>query len=213
MSEFVIIFSCFACVGLLLLAEAQRRQRLRAISKTGASLLFIMLAIVCGAQNSLFGSIILIGLIFSAIGDVALLSSRAPMFLVGMGAFTVGHLAYGAAFITTGPEFTGGALAGAAASVAGAALFFVWIAPKLGRFLIPVLVYTIIIVAMTALSFSVGALPDGVAAPWRFAAAAVMFAISDMAVARDRFHREIFFNRVWGLPLYYGAQLLFASSV
>jgi hypothetical protein len=31
-------------------------------------------------------------------------------------------------------------------------------------------------------------------------------------VARDRFLRHEFLNRAWGLPLYYGAQLLLAST-
>jgi hypothetical protein len=40
----------------------------------------------------------------------------------------------------------------------------------------------------------------------------VAFAASDVSVARDRFVREDFLNRAWGLPLYYGGQLLIALS-
>ena len=47
----------------------------------------------------------------------------------------------------------------------------------------------------------------------RLALAAAGFALSDVSVARDRFGRESFLNRLWGLPLYYGAQCLFAVSV
>jgi hypothetical protein len=42
---------------------------------------------------------------------------------------------------------------------------------------------------------------------------AVMFYLSDLAVARDRFVAPGFTNRVWGLPLYYGAQLILALTV
>jgi hypothetical protein len=42
--------------------------------------------------------------------------------------------------------------------------------------------------------------------------AAVAFYISDVSVARDRFVAPGFGNRIWGLPLYYAAQLLFALS-
>ena len=42
--------------------------------------------------------------------------------------------------------------------------------------------------------------------------AAVAFYVSDVSVARDRFVAPGFGNRIWGLPLYYGAQLLFALS-
>jgi hypothetical protein len=44
-------------------------------------------------------------------------------------------------------------------------------------------------------------------------AAAVAFYLSDLAVARDRFVAPGFRNRLWGLPLYYGAQLLFVWTV
>jgi uncharacterized membrane protein YhhN len=42
--------------------------------------------------------------------------------------------------------------------------------------------------------------------------AAVAFYLSDVSVARDRFVAPGFGNRIWGLPLYYAAQLLFALS-
>ena len=42
--------------------------------------------------------------------------------------------------------------------------------------------------------------------------AAVMFAVSDIFVARDRFVSPSVVNRLWGLPLYYAAQLIFALS-
>ncbi|MDP7453893.1 MAG: lysoplasmalogenase family protein, partial [Arenicellales bacterium] len=42
---------------------------------------------------------------------------------------------------------------------------------------------------------------------------ALMFYVSDLAVARDRFVATGFGNRVWGLPLYYGGQLVLASSI
>jgi hypothetical protein len=42
--------------------------------------------------------------------------------------------------------------------------------------------------------------------------AAVLFYLSDLSVARDTFVAPGFVNRAWGLPLYYGAQLIFACS-
>jgi len=43
-------------------------------------------------------------------------------------------------------------------------------------------------------------------------AGAVLFWLSDLAVARDRFVRPGFVNPLVGLPLYYAAQLLLASA-
>jgi len=42
---------------------------------------------------------------------------------------------------------------------------------------------------------------------------AVAFYLSDLGVARDRFVSKGFVNRLVGLPLYYGGQLLLAYSV
>jgi len=42
---------------------------------------------------------------------------------------------------------------------------------------------------------------------------ALLFLLSDLAVARDRFVAPVFINRVWGLPMYFCGQLLFAFSV
>ena len=39
---------------------------------------------------------------------------------------------------------------------------------------------------------------------------ALGFFLSDLAVARERFVAKGFTNKLWGLPLYYGAQLLLA---
>jgi hypothetical protein len=44
------------------------------------------------------------------------------------------------------------------------------------------------------------------------AVGALAFAASDVSVARDRFVRPEFVNRAWGLPLYYAAQLLLATT-
>jgi hypothetical protein len=40
-----------------------------------------------------------------------------------------------------------------------------------------------------------------------------MFYLSDLAVARERFVSSTFWNRAWGVPLYFGAQLVLASTV
>jgi uncharacterized membrane protein YhhN len=42
---------------------------------------------------------------------------------------------------------------------------------------------------------------------------ALLFYISDLAVARDRFITRSFVNRLWGLPAYYTGQVLLALSI
>ena len=40
----------------------------------------------------------------------------------------------------------------------------------------------------------------------------LLFCLSDLAVTRDRFIARSFWNGAWGLPLYYGAQVLLATT-
>ena len=41
---------------------------------------------------------------------------------------------------------------------------------------------------------------------------AIAFYLSDLSVARDRFVTPAFYNRLWGLPLYYAAQFVLAAT-
>lgn len=196
----------------LLDAEYRGRHDLKAVFKPAASLTFILLALVAGALNSFFGALILAGLILCAIGDVLLIPRSKKFFLAGMAAFAGGHAAYIAAFLAGGVALapaTGFAAIGAAAFSGG---LLCWLWRDLGDFRLPVVGYAAIISVMVA--FSVGhwaAVPARESA--RLAIAAAGFAISDLSVARDQFKSRAFVNRLWGLPLYYASQCLFAISV
>ena len=58
---------------------------------------------------------------------------------------------------------------------------------------------------------SIGAVAAG--APIVLAVGAIVFALSDLFVARERFVQKGFVNSALGLPAYFGAQLLLAASV
>ncbi len=72
----------------------------------------------------------------------------------------------------------------------------------------PVDVYIVVITLMVATAFAA----SRVGAPTTVLAGAIAFYLSDLSVARDRFVCSTFTNRLWGLPLYYVAQLLLGSS-
>lgn len=209
MSALYPALACLACAAGLVVAEARQAQAARAALKSAASALFILTALAAGGLASGYGQIIVAGLILCALGDVLLLSAAARLFLAGMAAFALGHGAYIAAFLLTGPD-AGLATAGAAVFMGGFSFIMLrWLWPHLGDFRLPVIGYVVIISVMAAAS-----IPASLAArDWRIGAGAVLFAISDIAVARDRFIKDEFRNRLWGLPLYYGAQLFIASSV
>ena len=91
---------------------------------------------------------------------------------------------------------------------------YCWLIPYLGSMKIPVLLYILVISMMLVIAWSVtgnlGLLPLG---RTMIVAGAFIFYLSDMFVARDRFYKKEFLNRLIGLPLYYTGQFLLAFSV
>ena len=214
-------------VGLLLLGE-KKEAPWRGWAKGAASTGFIATALAAGATDTSFGTWVLVALCLGWLGDIALVSARRTWFLLGLGSFLLSHLAYIGAFATVRPNALVAILV-AAALLVPAGLVARWLWPHLGADMRgPVLAYIAVIPGMVAAAAGavagVGpALPATAALAageptarwvWQTAvmAAAAAFYLSDVSVARDRFVAPGFGNRIWGLPLYYGAQLLFALS-
>ena len=197
-------------VGLagLLFGEWKDRPAVRAVSKPFASLGFIVAAIGFGALESRYGNIILIGLILGAVGDVCLLGKAKKFFIAGLVSFLLGHVAYVVAFSSL-PISTPQALIAAAVMAAVMAAIARWVFPHAPDMRVPIGIYMLVIAAMCAVAIGAGA----AGAPWMIPVGAVMFTASDIAVVRDRFVAPGFVNRLWGLPLYYAAQLLIAWSI
>jgi len=203
---------CLAAVLVLLVAEARENAGLRWLAKPAASLGFIAVALSEGAlHGGAFGTLILAALVFCAFGDVLLIPRNDRWFLAGMGAFAIGHGVYIAAFLANAPQIK--PLVFVAAIVMSVVALFVlrtlW--GKLGSMKAPVTSYVAIISVMVVASFAASPAQGGYV--WILIAGATGFAASDIAVARDQFVSRNFLNRLWGLPLYYGSQLLLASSV
>jgi len=193
-----------AAVGILLAAhlwaEARGLGTVRAATKVGASLGFVAVALSLGIEGR-FALGILAGLLLSVAGDALLLSHGRPAFLAGLVAFLLAHVAYALAFAQRAAYLAWPALPLAAVL----ALVLRWLWPHLGGLRGPVVAYCLVISAMVWLALGV----DGPLVRW----GAVLFYLSDLAVARDRFVRPAFANRLLGLPLYYGAQVLLALAV
>lgn len=203
---------CAGFVALLLLAEHRGANPLRWIAKPAASLAFVLAALAGGAGESAYGLWVLAALILCMAGDILLIPAGEKTFLGGMGAFAAGHAAYIGAFLWGSPQPTPLFLAGAAAMAVFAIISLRWLWPHLGAFRGPVAGYTAIIAVMVATSF-LAAPPTRPTPNLLVIAGAIGFAVSDLAVAREKFVASTFLNRAWGLPLYYGAQLMLAASV
>ncbi len=209
MLEIVLTAWVSAALAVTLLGAYREDIRL-APAKVLASLGFVALAVQQGALSTDFGVAILVGLALSLVGDGLLIGTAPKWFLSGLGVFLAAHVAYIIAFVVAGVDWNAALLG--AVFVGLPALWFVGrpilrAAPQPMRG--PVAFYVATIATMLVLA--IGAAWHGSHAI--LAVAALLFAASDVFVARDQFIQPRFLNRAIGLPLYYGAQVLLAFSV
>lgn len=201
----IAIVVTIAALIALLIAESREHTAGVWITKPIASTGFIATSIAAGALDSTYGQAIVAALVLSWWGDVLLIPKSKKFFLAGLVAFLLGHVGFAAAFVIRGVE---------PAIVAGAAVGLAVIAAIVAKWLMkhveggmkgPVVAYILVITTMVALA-------SGTKTPM-IIAGAVCFFISDLAVARRQFVAKGFINKLWGLPLYYGAQLILACTV
>ncbi len=163
------------------------------------------MALAAGATGSTYGSWILAALLFCAAGDVLLIPRGRPStFLAGALSFLVGHVLFVVAFLVRGvdPRLC---ILGVVLASPPAILAIRWLRPNLsGSMRIVVYAYIGVISSMVVAAVGTAGGP--------IVLGASLFYLSDLAVARDRFIARSFWNGAWGLPLYYGAQVLLAST-
>ncbi len=200
---------CLISVAIHILAEWRQWSSIRWLSKLGASTAFVMLAFANGAADSNYGRLILAALVLSWVGDALLLSLQSSFLLVGIAAFFLAHVAFAFAFASQRFDTTWLIVSLTVVGAAGS-VFLGWLWKYLRIFYkVAVPVYLVAIAIMTSLAISVSSVSQSPL----LAIGAIMFASSDVSVARNRFVERKISNKAWGLPLYYVAQLLFAISV
>jgi uncharacterized membrane protein YhhN len=207
------IISALACC-VLIAAEHRHWRRVRIVAKTIASLAFVTVGVLAAWSTwDAYERWIVVGLVLGAAGDVALLGKSSRAFLLGLGAFLLGHIAYIVAFAELAPPSTWPDIrAIVPLVVGGTALRLLW--PRLGEMRVPVIAYVLAIVTMMAAAIAaarVTAVPE--LNRTLLVTGAALFFVSDLAVARDKFVGASFINRAWGLPAYYAGQLLIAWSL
>lgn len=173
------------------------------VAKVCASLSFIALAIAVNAHGHLLGRVFLAAFVLSLAGDVALLGKSKPWLSAGILLFLSAHAGFIVAFVVRGIDPLK-ALIGLACVAPVSFALARWILAHASADMKPkVLAYVSLITVMVALSAGT--------IPWLLLAA-VLFYLSDICVARQRFVTESFWNRAIGLPLYYAAQWMFALA-
>lgn len=214
MISFVQIPFLAISVSLLVRAKFQGSQRQEYVFKPLSTLLVIVVALLSfstpGVQPAFTWGITL-GLVLSLGGDVALMFKASKAFLTGLVLFLLAHVVYAIVF-TVPNGFHPQDLITAAVLLAIAVPVYLFLLPGLHNLKIPVILYILVICFMVnrAVSTFFGDAFSPTQA-WLMASGAILFWLSDLLLAINRFRRP-FKAEPLGLFLYYGGQLLIALS-
>jgi uncharacterized membrane protein YhhN len=202
-------------VALLIRAEIFKIRKQSFVFKPISTILIIVIAGLSffePAYNQTYSIGILIGLLFSLGGDIALLfqEKRKP-FMIGLVLFLIAHVVYSVTFSLIG-RFTLWDILSALILLAAGLAFFQLIKGNLGTMKVPVMVYILIISLMVNRAFSTFASESlSSAQAWMISIGAVLFYISDFILAANRFWRPWRYDRI-SLAFYFSGQLLIALA-
>lgn len=201
------------CYAGLLLALAGEYRSNTPVSITGkfiAATAYIAAALSLGAMNTAYGRVMLGGMGFCWLGDLFLVSRRSRiLFLAGLASFLAGHVVYTVAFLMRGVDAAVVAIT-LALMVVFAWRAVAWLYPHTDPGMrVPVWFYLATISVMMVMAAGTHASDNNL----YLLLGAILFVLSDLAVARNRFVKPAFINRAIGLPLYFTAQLLLGASV
>ena len=202
----VAIAFTIACAAALVWAEVNDSTLARPF-KMLASTGFVAIALSVGGLAGAYGRLVLIALAFSWVGDLLLTYTSRPAFLGGLVTFLLGHVAYSFAFAVLGVDERVAAVAAIVMMVVTVPVWR-WLRPHVNDMAGPVIAYIVVISVMVVAA--VAAFGAGATALVPIGAA--LFYLSDIAVARNQFVAPGIDNRIVGLPLYYLAQILLAST-
>jgi len=209
---FIILLGILLLFGLLYY-EKKKVRRLLLITKSSLSLLFVLTALLQPHPVPAFFYTLFVGLIFCFIGDVCLALPQEKAFKTGLAAFLVGHIFYIFSFSSL-IQVNLWISAGFFVLVGISALIFLWLRPYLKSMLIPVLLYILVITVMASGAWAVFLKSSfSISGRALLLAGSLFFYVSDIFVARDKFIKEEYRNRLLGLPLYYAGQFFLAFSI
>jgi len=213
MLKYILIVVAAGLLLGLVWAESTGNNWLALGFKTPLSILFVITALLQPRVLPKYFKFVLIGLILGLVGDVCLGLPGLTAFRVGLVAFLVGHILYILAFaiLTRRADWINPVNI---LIIAISGCIYLWLLPHLGKMLVPVTFYILVISVMVAGAWAAFR-NSGVRrlGAWFILVGAVFFYVSDIFVAHQRFVMEHFYNRLFGLPLYYTAQFLLAFSV
>lgn len=214
MAHWIPIPFLFVTVPLLVRAGLRSDRRQVYVFKPISTLLVLAVALLSlltpGARPS-YTLWITLGLLLSLGGDVALMFSSSRAFLAGLVSFLLAHVVYAIAFTLPNGFHPQDLITGALLLVLAAATYL-YLRPGLGRMKGPVILYILVISFMVnrAVSTFFGDAFTTQQA-WLVTLGAILFWLSDLVLAVNRFRRPLRWERLSLFP-YYGGQVLIALS-
>ena len=214
MAQLALIPLVGVTVTLLIRAEFRcARRSIYLLKPLSTSLLILVAALSFWTPGTKVGYTtgVLAGLVLSLGGDVALMFPSARAFLAGLALFLLAHVAYAVTF-TLGNGFHAADLVSGGVLLALAVVAYRYLEPGLGRMKGPTLLYILVLCLMInrALSTFFGPAFSPPQA-WLIASGALLFWISDLILAVNRFRRPFKYHCI-SLAFYYSGQLLLALS-
>jgi len=212
---YILVIILALTVTLLIRAEILKIKRQIYLFKPVSTLLVIAIAVLSLGEpgyNPVYSWGVLIGLLFSFGGDMALMfqEQRKP-FIIGLGLFLTAHIVYTVVFARLGQASWWDLASGMVLLAAGVGFFYL-IRSGLGSMKIPVIAYIVIISLMVMQAITTFAsLAFNQQQAWMISVGAVLFYISDIILAATRFWRPWKYGRI-SLGFYFGGQLLIALA-
>lgn len=217
----IALFGCAVEVVFILL-ESRKRMLAALLTKGAASLLFVFAAVLAQglAKDGAYAQLILAGLMLGAIGDVCLnlrfvLTDRArPIFMAGIAAFLLGHVAYLIALIVRAPQALLYALPAAAIASFFLIRFVLSRVNVQGAIKIFGIVYLCVVFLMAACAVALLCMEPQNPGYVLFAAGGLLFAASDVLLVLNQFGKRAYpAFRALNLSLYYAGQILIALTI
>lgn len=206
----------FFVVSVVLLVRSKFKgdRRQEYILKPLSSALFVLVALLSlltPDARPWYTWLITVGLLLGLGGDVALMFRRDKPFLIGLILFLLGHLVYTVVW-TVANGFYIQDLISAVVLLVLSIVAYLYLRPGLGSMKVPVIFYILIISLMVnrAISTFCGDYFTLTQA-WLVSVGAILFWLSDLLLATNRFRRPVKWEPL-GLFLYYGGQVLIALS-
>jgi uncharacterized membrane protein YhhN len=213
MTSTLILLVAFVLLCVVLYFEKTENRAGLVPTKSCLSVLFIVAALVQKDPLSPYFGFVVTGLIFCLGGDVLLALPQKKAFMLGLVSFLVGHVFYVIGFFSIA-GFSGWTWLSLVVAGTVSSLVYLWLRNYLGKMKGPVIAYIVVISVMVCAASSVmGSGGFSLSGRVMAFAGAVAFYFSDVFVARDRFMKNEFINRLIGLPMYYAGQFLIAFSV